>query len=190
LLAALPDPHYHPEVRLALQTALLAAAGSLAGLGMNLASPRPVRLFEPVRPAAEVAGVCKLPGAAATLPRIPVGVASPMCTACTAAFVDARGAAEYAAGHVSGAVHAPPGPLAPELLRRLEAFRTVVVYDGDPASGLADAVAVGLRERGLVDVRVLDGSWPAWIAAGAPGESGPCAACATSGVAAPREFAP
>jgi rhodanese-related sulfurtransferase len=168
-------------VRLPLQATLLAAAGAALGLGGNLLSPRPVRLLEPVRAAAEEAGICKLPGGPGLTPRIPVTAAAPMCVACSAGFVDARSATEYAAGHVSGAVHLPQGAAPLEILLRLESFRTVVVYDGDPGSGLADAVAATLRGRGLVDVRVLDGAWPAWLAAGAPGESGPCAACGPPG---------
>jgi thiosulfate/3-mercaptopyruvate sulfurtransferase len=57
----------------------------------------------------------------------------------------------------------------------------VVVYDGDPGGFMAEAVAMGLRELGVRDVRVLEGSWPAWMAEGGPGTSGPCALCADAG---------
>jgi rhodanese-related sulfurtransferase len=183
LLARPGAPDYHLEVRILLQALLLAAAGAGAGLVLNPLSPRPARLTEPVRSAAEAAAVCKLPGAGPVAPRIGVGEAVPMCIACTAAFVDARTAGEYAAGHVSGAIHVAPGQLPLEALLHLEKFRTVVVYDGDLAAPQAEAVAGLLRARGMTDVRVLGGSWPAWLAAGAPGESGACGSCAP---AAPR----
>jgi 3-mercaptopyruvate sulfurtransferase SseA len=164
-------------VRLAAQAAALATAGSLAGLAANGFSPRPIRLTQPMPSAAEQAGACKLPGAAALVPRISVAEAAPLCAACAAAFVDARGAGEFAAGHASGALHLPPGEIPLELLLGLERFRTVVVYDDDPASGRADQVATALVARGIAGVRVLAGAWPAWIAAGAPGESGACSTC-------------
>lgn len=182
-LAPRADPHYHPRVRLLLQALLLAAAGAAAGLALNPLSPHPARLSEPVRSAAEAAGSCQLPGAGPVAPRISVGEAAPMCLACSAGFVDARSAAEFAAGHVPGAIHLAPGEPPTAALLRLEKFRTVVVYDGDPFSAQAEAVAGVLRGRGLTDVRVLAGSWPAWAAAGAPGESGPCPGC---GVASSR----
>jgi 3-mercaptopyruvate sulfurtransferase SseA len=165
-------------VRLLAHAAALAAAGSLTGIAANGLSPRPARLAEPVRSAAEQAGACKLPGATSLVPRISVAEAAPLCAACAAAFVDARGAGEFAAGHASGALHLPPGEVPLETLFQLERFRTVVVYDDDPASGHADEVAAALAARGLGGVRVLDGAWPAWIAAGGPGESGACASCA------------
>lgn len=164
-------------MHLLLQALALTAAGAAAGLVMNTLSPRPARLSEPVRSAAEVAGACTLPGAAGVAPRISVPAAVPLCVACSAAFVDARSAVDFAAGHISGAVHVPPGPVPLQALLHLERFRTVVVYDGDPGGAQAEAVAGALRERGMTDVRVLAGTWTDWMAAGAPGESGPCGAC-------------
>jgi len=156
---------------------LLSAAGLAAGLAANGLSPRPARLSEPVRSAAEEAGACRVPERTSLVPRISVQDAAPMCVACSAGFVDARSAAEYGAGHVSGALHLAPGEVPLTALLELERFRTVVVYDGDPFSGRAEEVAQALRRRGLMDVRILAGAWPAWLAAGAPGESGACASC-------------
>jgi rhodanese-related sulfurtransferase len=180
LLAPPPDAHYHPPVRILLQALLLAAAGAGMGLALNPLTPRPARLSAPVRSAAEATAACLLPGAGPVAPRIAVGEAAPLCIACTAGFVDARSAAEYAAGHVSGAIHLAPGEPPLAALLYLERFRTVVVYDGDPFGAQAEAVAGLLRSRGMADVRVLSGSWPAWLAAGAPGESGPCDSCAAA----------
>jgi rhodanese-related sulfurtransferase len=157
---------------------VLDAAGALVGLGVNAASPHPARLGEPVLPAAEAqAGMCQLPGQLPSIPRISVEEAAPMCAACTAAFIDARSASEYAAGHVAGALHLQPGAPADLVLWRLSGFKTVIVYDRDPSCQQADEVAKALIAKGVPDVRVLTGAWPAWLAAGAPGAAGPCTLC-------------
>ncbi len=105
--------------------------------------------------------------------------AKALCDACTAGFVDARTATEFAAGHVTDAVHLPPAghPGEAAAIAALRAFGRVVVYDGDYRCALADEVAARLRREGLPDVRVLEGAWPAWVAAGGSGESGFCPAC-------------
>ncbi|HEX4422020.1 MAG TPA: sulfurtransferase [Kofleriaceae bacterium] len=113
------------------------------------------------------------------------------------------GPAEFAAGHVPGAVYvdldtelaAPPGrggrhPL-PEpaaftrAMQRLgvSADRPVVVYDdwGARAAGRAWWL---LRYFGHPSVRVLDGGWGAWRAAGHPVATGPAAAASLGTFAA------
>jgi 3-mercaptopyruvate sulfurtransferase SseA len=121
----------------------------------------------------------------ATVPRISVEQAQPLCVACTAAFVDARTEEEFLVGHVSGAIHLPPGDVPPAALERLKLLPTVVVYDGDPSCAMAEAVALGLKELGLKDVRVLTGAWPEWSAKSAPATSGPCPSCSTTSGATP-----
>jgi 3-mercaptopyruvate sulfurtransferase SseA len=103
-----------------------------------------------------------------------------MCTGCTAGFVDARPASEFAEGHIPNAIHLPPHghPGEAEALARLRTFSTVVVYDSGYACNMADAVASHLLADGLTDVRVLEGAWPAWVKSSAPAESGACEACA------------
>lgn len=101
------------------------------------------------------------------------------------------GAAEYAAGHVPGAVFVdldaalagPPGPAGRHPLPDPEAFgsamrragvsaqRPVVVYD-DWAGRAAARCWWLLRHHGHHDVRVLDGGWTAWVAAGGAVEDG------------------
>jgi rhodanese-related sulfurtransferase len=172
-------------VRIVLEACALVAAGVLAGLGANALSPHPAALREPVLAAAESSGAtCQIPGQMPAIPRISVEEASPMCAACTAAFVDARSAAEYAAGHATGALHLAPGEPPDLVLWRISNMTTVIVYDRDPSCQQADAVAQELLSRGVRDVRVLTGAWPAWLAAGAPGASGPCAVCGEHGASA------
>lgn len=110
------------------------------------------------------------------------------------------GSVEFAAGHVPGAVNVDletelAGPVAAgvvggrhplptesavsALVRRagIDAARSVVVMDGSDGTPAARAWWI-LRHAGHPDVHVLDGGWPAWVAAGGPVETGP-------GVAAP-----
>jgi len=159
-----------------LRAALLCAAGALAGVLGNSFTPHPAPLGKAVLAAAE------LPGAACTethgaAPRISVEEAKPLCIACSAVFVDARSAAEYAAGHVTNAVHLPPGDSIAPFLPRLRSKGTVIVYDRDSDCAAADKLAAQLQAQGLPDVRVLTGAWPQWLASGGPGESGACDLC-------------
>ncbi len=99
--------------------------------------------------------------------------------------------AEYKAGHIPGAVRFDLDKVAdtssglPHMLPSPEAFaaavgalgiserQTIVVYDG---AGLFSAPRVRwtFRVFGAVDVRILEGGLPAWVAAGLPLEtSGP-----------------
>lgn len=110
------------------------------------------------------------------------------------------GPEEYAAGHVPGAAFvdldtalaAPPGrrgrhPLPDEdvFVRAMRAAgvsdaRPVVVYD-DWSGHAAARCWWLLRFHGHADVRVLDGSWAAWQAAGLPVEQGAPASAAEPG---------
>jgi 3-mercaptopyruvate sulfurtransferase SseA len=168
-------------MRVALQVVLLSVVGAAVGLGANALSPRTAPLGTPVKPQAESQpGTCAAAssgGAFAAVQRITVAQAQPLCVACSAAFVDARSEEEFTQGHVTNAVHLPPGDVPPGVLAQLKGYGTVVVYDGDPAASMAEAVAMGLREMGLKDVRVLEGSWPEWDAKRAPAESGACPIC-------------
>jgi thiosulfate/3-mercaptopyruvate sulfurtransferase len=175
-------------VRTLVHAAAVALAGAIIGLGANALSPRPAALGTPVHSAAERGGgMCAAAGApaAARAPRISVAEAKALCDACTAGFVDARTATEYAAGHVTNAVHLPPAghPGEAVAIAALRAYGRVVVYDGDYSCALADDVAARLRREGLPDVRVLEGAWPAWVAGGGSGTSGFCPVCHEPGEA-------
>jgi thiosulfate/3-mercaptopyruvate sulfurtransferase len=116
-------------------------------------------------------------------------------------FLDVRwqlgrddGRAQFEAGHVPGAAfvdlehdladppHTGTGGRHPlpdperfgQAMRAagVRADRPVVVYDAVGGTSAARAWWL-LRHHGHDDVRVLDGGWPAWVAAGGPVETGP-----------------
>lgn len=87
--------------------------------------------------------------------------------------LDVRPAAEYAAGHLPGAINIPIAEL-PERLRNLPKKREVIAYCRGPYCLLAVDAVVLLREQGFKARRLADG-YPEWAAAGLPkvsGESG------------------
>jgi rhodanese-related sulfurtransferase len=172
-----------------LQMAAVAAAGTALGFAANAMSPHPAALRQPVLSAAEAGGgACAMPPSAqapvsAPAPwraaRISVAEAKGMCDACLAGFVDARGAHEFAHGHIQNAVHLPPAghPDEAAVVAQLRTFPLVVVYDGEYTCAVADDVAGRLRRAGLKDVRVLEGAWPAWVSGQGPSASGICGVC-------------
>jgi rhodanese-related sulfurtransferase len=79
-----------------------------------------------------------------------------------ATAVDVREPDEYAAGHISGALHIPLGRLQSELAR-VTRDRPVLTYC---AMGERSTTAASLLERAGFDVRNLEGGIEAWRAAG------------------------
>lgn len=88
-------------------------------------------------------------------------------------WIDARAsAAAFAQGHVPGAIRLNESEwdaLLPDVLRRWEPGRPVVVYCDSAACNASHGVARQLREQvGIDNVHVLHGGWAAWEAAGGP----------------------
>lgn len=86
--------------------------------------------------------------------------------------VDARTGDAFARGHIPGALHVPAWG-AEDMLRReslpIPPDDLVVVYCDGREAELSDYVGVLLRAQiGCPEVRVIDGGWDAWLAAGAP----------------------
>jgi rhodanese-related sulfurtransferase len=79
--------------------------------------------------------------------------------------VDVRPTAEYAAGHLPGAISVPPDRL--ELLDDLPAGRDVVAYCRGPYCVYADDAVRWLTRRGRRAMRLEDGL-PEWRRAGGP----------------------
>ncbi len=104
------------------------------------------------------------------MPRISVDEAKAAHEQGTATFVDARGAAAFEVGHVPGAIHLPADeaavilgvqsvPLPPDGL--------VITYCDGADCQLSEALGMLLEENGVCQqVRVLEGGFPAWTAAG------------------------
>jgi rhodanese-related sulfurtransferase/predicted transcriptional regulator len=80
-------------------------------------------------------------------------------------LVDVRPAAEYAAGHLPGAISVPPDRL--ELLDELPADRDIVAYCRGPYCVYADDAVRRLHRRGRRAMR-LDEGVPEWRRAGGP----------------------
>lgn len=170
--------------RFVKQTLLLGVIGSAVGFALNATSSHGVSLTTPVYPTSASATVCADPEGTLPPPRehtmIALEEALTACDACTAGFVDARGAAAFAHGHVPGAIHLPPGGCGDaetDVLAPLRAFDTLIVYDDDARLRLARGVADRLVAAGFDNVRVLEGSWAAWESARGPAQAGACQAC-------------
>jgi rhodanese-related sulfurtransferase len=158
----------------------LLLAGSALGLAMNAARPDGVRLtrFAPPNACGAEAGPASA-GAAVGVLRPTDAVA--LCSDADTLLADVRSPAEFAEGHVTGAIHLPctsSGAAASAAIDRLAGRHTLVVY-GD---GTEDArlVAEELRRRaGRADLHILviEGGFTAWNRAGLACSSGPCPEC-------------
>jgi ArsR family transcriptional regulator len=84
-------------------------------------------------------------------------------------LVDVRPLAEFAAGHLPGAINLPLGELK-RRLRELPRQQEVVAYCRGPYCVLSYEAVAELRRRGFKAVRLEDG-YPEWKAAGLPVEA-------------------
>jgi rhodanese-related sulfurtransferase len=160
----------------------LLLAGSALGLAVNAARPDGVRFTKFAPPTTCGAGeaASAAAGAAPVEVLAPTAAAS-VCSDPQALVADVRPAAEFAEGHVSGAIHLPCASsesAASAAARGLAGRHTLVVY-GD-ATEDARVVADELRRRaGRPDLRVvvIEGGFAAWSRAGLACSSGPCPEC-------------
>jgi len=124
------------------------------------------------------------PGTAEGLPEIPdvgrpiqIGLAAvkSFFDAGAALFVDAREAAEYAEGHVPGAVNLPFDESVTDLAR-LESLdaagKPIIVYCGGGGCEVSIQLAGALIQAGQRKVLVYEGGFPEWEAARYPVASG------------------
>lgn len=118
---------------------------------------------------------------------ITLGEAQDLFQVGQALFVDSRSTQDFVSGHVPGALSVPldevkeaaggrggkeaPGSL-DQILRSFSPDRTLVVYceGGDCQTSIA--LARLLHDMGFRDIRVFEGGWAEWSAAGMPVEAG------------------
>ena len=86
----------------------------------------------------------------------------------TAAVIDLRASMTYRKGHIAGAIWSIRPRIAAAVADRAKTI--VLVADEAQAAQLA---ALDLAEAGFADVRLLDGGYEAWRAAGLPTEATP-----------------
>ena len=162
-----------------LAAVLLALAGAAAGLGAAAVRPGGLQLQPPARDQA-----CEAPGSAKAV-RVQVAAAARLCAERHVLVADARPAAEYAAGHVAGAVHLPcsaSGHVASAALQEVAGAGTILVYGGttEEALQVAQGLSARLPAGAGTQVLALEGGFAAWERAGLACASGPCDQCAVS----------
>lgn len=89
----------------------------------------------------------------------------------TAMFADARHPADYAAGHIRGAVNAYPAETDPwlgELLTAVDPATLIITYCDGENCPLAVQLAELLILNGFTDVRYLTNGWSRWRENGHP----------------------
>jgi len=162
------------------------------GFSINAFHPRGVHLRSYAAPVACTAapGGSTAQAGAAALPPVEVLSLAQVASLCgdpRVLVADARSAAAFAEGHVTGAIHLPCASsrlTANAALDALAGKETLVVY----GEGTADALPVAeeMRRRadrpGGVRVAVLAGGFSAWSRAGQACSSGPCADCSAVSV--------
>lgn len=158
-----------PLQRTLIETALLAILGLLAGLALNQ------RLVVDAFAGRLTAAAPAAAPTASQLPQ-PVLLAEVRELVATGALpVDARDGAQYADGHLPGAVSLPLTEVDAQLAnfrQQVAAERTLIVYCN--GYGCPDSFDLGLRliAAGYRDVRVHEGGFPEWRDAGLPVATG------------------
>lgn len=134
-------------------------------------SQRLTRRFEmPIKPAAELVAAANAVVDGMTADEAQTLVGDP-----SVRFVDVREPAEWAQGHLPGAVHAPRGllefhadPASPMFMPDLADKRLVIYCASGGRSALAGKT---LKDMGYADVANLEGGFSAWAKAGRPTET-------------------
>ncbi|PRQ04833.1 rhodanese-like domain-containing protein [Enhygromyxa salina] len=120
--------------------------------------------------------VDEIPSVAPVVDRVSIEEAQVLLEQAQVTFVDARPAYHYAAAHIPGAMNLPAEdaeglldmqslPIPPE--------GAVITYCDGGRCEQSEYLGLLLRERDVCQkVRVLEGGWQAWVAAGGPMVSG------------------
>ncbi len=91
-----------------------------------------------------------------------------------AVAVDSRTPAEYAAGHIPGALNVPlesSDQALADLAARYPLGQPIVVYCEGGDCQTSTAAARLIHDRGFRDIRVYQGGWTDWASAGLPVEA-------------------
>jgi len=102
---------------------------------------------------------------ATTIPLIRAAEAHELWKRDSTLFVDVRTAAEYADGHIAGAVFLPEDEFEerfPTLKTRLERAQAIVVYCKSEDCGKSLWTAIRLRSAGLIQTRIYPAGWYDW----------------------------
>lgn len=161
----------------------LLGAGALLGLAVNGVRSDGVRFARFAPPS-----VCTMTPARGEAPDpAPVEALAPLdaaalCGDPSTLIADVRPAADFAQGHVTGAIHLPctaTGEAASAAVDLVAGRQTLIVYgDGtDDAQRVADELRQRMRRRDL-RIAVVSGGFGAWSQAGLACSSGPCLHCA------------
>lgn len=102
---------------------------------------------------------------ATTIPLVRTTEAHELWKQDTTLFVDVRSAAEFADGHIAGAICVPEEEFEerlPALKSRFERARDIVVYCKSEDCGKSLWAAIRLRREGLTQTRIYPAGWYDW----------------------------
>jgi len=142
---------------------VIVLAGAVLGLAANAVSPRRIPYLSPP----------KTPPPAQDT--VTLKEAQDLWTGGTGFFLDARAAADYAAGHIAGAVSLPVEEFDdhyPQVAGMLTPDSTIVAYCDGQECDLSHRLMTRLHDLGYHHVRLLVNGWTAWHTAGLPAHTG------------------
>lgn len=151
---------------LAFRAAIILVTSSLIGIGLNLASSKPLPwIYEP-SPQVEVAGI--------KVPLIDEKEARKLFEESGTVFVDTRDEEDYSRGHIEGAVLLAPHDNLEESFIAAEPFLPheshLILYCYGPQCEMAEEVARFLAQLGYRKMTIMSAGYSAWEKAGCPVE--------------------
>lgn len=162
------------------RAALLCVLGGALGVAVNLARPDGLAVASYAPPATCTTGE----GPAGEGPEVALASqseATALCAQADTVLADVRSAQAFAEGHVAGAIHLPcsASEEAASKAQELLAGKHLLLVYGD---GTEDAFPVAEQMRRRLSrpdltIRVLEGGFSAWSAAGLACTSGECPSC-------------
>ena len=162
------------------RAALLTAVGGVSGVAVNALRPDGLVLATYASPVVCTTGAAG-EGEAPEVRLVSQSEAAALCAEPDTLIADVRPAEVFAAGHVVGAIHLPcsaPEQVASAAQDRLSGKRQLIVYGEGTDDAFAAAEQMRRRlARADLSIRVLEGGFNAWSAAGLACTSGACPAC-------------